>query len=306
MKRVNKILLLLTILLLCFSGCSKNSSVIKIDNVSISYDEYRYFYLNFKKTYPESNDNEIKEKSLEAIKSNVALEKMAKDYSIELSKDDKKQVENYVNNSIESYGGKDNFKTALEESAITEKLFRKFYSLQILESKLREYMYDEANDIIRSDNSTFENDLKKNFASAKQILIKNDEGDSKDANEALANELLIRIKNGEDFDMLANQYSEDSSMDKTIGYYFTKGQLLAEFENAVFSLSPDTLYPEVVISEAGYHIIFRTSMSQDYIDSNYEDLRTAFKARRFNEMRKEKSDSFNVKYSKEFNSLTFE
>lgn len=73
----------------------------------------------------------------------------------------------------------------------------------------------------------------------------------------LANEILDSLKNGADFDKMAEKYSQDLYSKKDGGdlYFITAGQLPSQFEDAVYSTEPGHIYPHVVKSPYGYHII---------------------------------------------------
>lgn len=93
---------------------------------------------------------------------------------------------------------------------------------------------------------------------AAHILIKvdsvDDEEESKKAQKD-AEDILKRIKGGEEFSELAKENSACPSSAKggDLGY-FTKGQMVPEFEEAVFSLKPGEI-SEIVKTKFGYHII---------------------------------------------------
>ncbi|OOB80469.1 MAG: hypothetical protein BEN19_04780 [Epulopiscium sp. Nuni2H_MBin003] len=86
---------------------------------------------------------------------------------------------------------------------------------------------------------------------------------------ALANELLDRIKNGEDIGELAAQYSEDpGSKDNNGEYTFERGKMVVEFENAAFDSAEGEIWPEPVETSYGYHIgqtIAHTPINEDEI-----------------------------------------
>ncbi|MHB8579425.1 MAG: peptidylprolyl isomerase [Ignavibacteriaceae bacterium] len=73
----------------------------------------------------------------------------------------------------------------------------------------------------------------------------------------LANEVLDSIKNGANFDEMAKKYSQDlySRNDGGDIYYVTAGELPYQFEDAVYATDPGQVYPQVVKSPYGYHII---------------------------------------------------
>lgn len=77
-----------------------------------------------------------------------------------------------------------------------------------------------------------------------------------------AEEVLNRAKSGEDFAALANEFTEDpgnkdAKGDGQGGIYkdVTKGRMVKPFEEAALSLQPGQVYPELVESDFGYHII---------------------------------------------------
>lgn len=75
--------------------------------------------------------------------------------------------------------------------------------------------------------------------------------------QALA--LISKIREGEDFGKVAKQYSTCPSKKKggDLGW-FTKGQMVPEFEQAAFKLSVGAMTSEPVKTKFGYHIIKRT------------------------------------------------
>ena len=87
-------------------------------------------------------------------------------------------------------------------------------------------------------------------------LAAHPEMDTDKAQRAKAEEVLKRLRAGEDFATLAKQYSTDpGSKDKggDLGWFGT-GQMIAEFEKAAFALKPGEI-SDVVQSPYGFHII---------------------------------------------------
>ncbi|MEK7680868.1 MAG: peptidylprolyl isomerase [Patescibacteria group bacterium] len=85
--------------------------------------------------------------------------------------------------------------------------------------------------------------------------IKNDDGLKSQVKDR-AEKILQEIKSGADFAEMAKKYSEDSTaagggdLD-----WFGKGNMVPEFEKAAYSLRKGELYPTLVETQFGFHII---------------------------------------------------
>jgi len=79
--------------------------------------------------------------------------------------------------------------------------------------------------------------------------------DKKAAKRKQIEDLLKRVRAGEDFAKLAGEYSEDpGSKDKGGEYTFPRGAMVPEFEAAAFSLNTNQI-SDIVTTQFGYHII---------------------------------------------------
>jgi peptidyl-prolyl cis-trans isomerase C len=94
---------------------------------------------------------------------------------------------------------------------------------------------------------------------SRHILIKTDpsasDNDKKKAKEK-ADEILKKIKAGEDFAKLASDVSDDTGSKPKGGElgFFPKGRMVPSFEDAAFSLKPGEV-SGIVETQFGYHII---------------------------------------------------
>ena len=106
--------------------------------------------------------------------------------------------------------------------------------------------------------------------SAKHILISvNTSENATDAekqdaeNAALekANEVITKLKNGEEFDALAKEYSDDDSNKDKGGLLpdFVHGDMVSEFEEAALALKDGEYTTTPVKTQYGYHIIYKVS-----------------------------------------------
>ena len=108
--------------------------------------------------------------------------------------------------------------------------------------------------------------------------------------EETARKALDRIKGGESFDKVAKELSLDTSKDKggDIGY-FTKGQLIPEFEAAVARLKPGDM-SGVVKTPLGYHIILLTERKAAGQES-LEDVKDQIRRQLVEQHQQQKTES---------------
>ena len=101
---------------------------------------------------------------------------------------------------------------------------------------------------------------------------------AKDSSDVLerAKLLVSRIRNGENFEELANEYSDDPGNIDSSGNrrggdlgFFGRGRMIPEFEEAAFSLKPGEV-SDPVLTQFGYHIIRVDSLR--YKEDNKEEI----------------------------------
>lgn len=95
-------------------------------------------------------------------------------------------------------------------------------------------------------------------ARASHILFKAADAtpEAKAAAQKQANEVLAKIKGGANFEMQAYTYGTDGTKSKggDLGW-FSQGQMVKKFNDAVFNASSAGLLPQLIETEFGFHII---------------------------------------------------
>lgn len=120
---------------------------------------------------------------------------------------------------------------------------------------------------------------------ARHILFKTAENSSAETQAAQlkkAEEILARARAGEDFATLAKTYSEDAAKGNggDLGT-FARGRMIKEFDDAVFSMQPNTI-SDIVKTKFGYHII-KLEKILPAVTQPLEEVRAAIAAKLQNE-----------------------
>ncbi len=99
-------------------------------------------------------------------------------------------------------------------------------------------------------------DRRKEELRVSHIMIRPDSSGEEAAKE-LAQTILDSIKNGSSFEEMAKRYSADKFSAPSGGdiYFVTAGILPVDFEDAMYVTPEDSVYPEVVHTRYGYHLI---------------------------------------------------
>ncbi|MEG2083661.1 MAG: peptidylprolyl isomerase, partial [Oscillospiraceae bacterium] len=253
-------------------------------------DELEGYYPGFIEQNPKAFAN-LKQIAEDQIKGTVARQKWATDLGIELTDDEIAKLDEYIAESKSSYKTDAEYLTALNNSYLTEELYKTLMTEQQRAYKLLDYLntLPEYSKVTDEEAKTYVGE--KGIMRAKHILIVV----GKDATEEvraeklkLANDILAKLGAGEDFDTLMKKYSEDPGLQTyPQGYTFGPGDMVPEFEEGTKALALDGI-SEIVESTNGYHIIKRLepiyteiypSVVQDRIEAKVAEYTEALKVK---------------------------
>lgn len=249
-------------------------TVMNVGGTDISAALYRYFLLNLRQSYANVTfenadlDSIIDEQVLTYLKQYAAADVMASKLSVVVSDEAKEEMDAYLAEVIAQINADEStsYEVELEVANMTDAVFRDLQNNSLTQSQIYVDKYrgtassDEIVDYVHE-----------NYVRVKHILIKTENMDDEQKAEARsrADGVLERAKNGESFEELVKEYSEDG-MDVDVGYYFTTGEMVQEFEDKSYELEIDEI-SDIVESPYGYHIIKKYAMDDDYI-RNEEEL----------------------------------
>lgn len=202
----------------------------------------------------------VKERAMDAAVADIAIMKAGKECGVEWDKKASvNEIKVQMDGMINQYGKELMTLNAASQGLTNIKQYKRkvlqMHNLQAVQSEIQ----GDPSKFYPEDLSVLNDYTDDEEASAKHILIKFEEGEDADnsAKKALAEEVLAKVNNGEDFDALVQQYNEDQGQDEE-GYTFGRGEMVKPFEDAVFGMGIDQV-SGIVESEYGYHIIKRVA-----------------------------------------------
>lgn len=213
---------------------SKGEVVAKVGNNSISKDD---LYTMMVDQYGEAAlDTLIADKIVE-------LESDKKDLKVKDS-----EIEAELETLKSSYENDEAFNQALTSSGA---------SMESVKENIRSYLLTEK---LLNDRVTITDDqIKEYFEANKETFAQQEQVQASHIlveDEAAAKEVKKKLDDGGDFAQLAKEYSTDTSNAESGGElgFFSKGDMVAEFEEKAFSMKTDEI-SDPVKTEFGYHII---------------------------------------------------
>ena len=227
------------------------------------------------------NERMTEAEVLESLIENKLIVQKARDLNIRA---DERRISTMVDSQIAqiraSFPTEEAFQSELRNAGLVLSELRQYYEDLLREQFLRDRLIQTE---IRNKINITDADINRFYLEEKENLPQRDTsyelamilrmpGPSDETkNQALerVNTIKENIKNGDDFDMLARQYSDCPSgqYGGDLGY-FSRGMMVEEFERAAFSLSMNEV-SDIVQTSFGYHIIQLTDRRGNEIKASH-------------------------------------
>ena len=246
---------------------------------TVSFEEFRYYYLNYRDMYLEQNadyfsgegtEESLKNEVLQCLLDSWAVRFLAEEYGVSLSQEESAQVASDIDSTIDFYGGEAGFVSKLHDSYMSLPLYQTMMEYSSLYLKVFDKTFEEGSEYAWT-NEKFYAYYQENYVAVQEIFIAYKEGEEKTScpqTELAIRAVYDKAVAGEDFWSLIEQYGEDENMEANQnGYYFTKGQA----EDALFEASKNLKINELsapVSGEAGLYILKRLPMTTEQMDAN--------------------------------------
>ncbi|MDI6705074.1 MAG: SurA N-terminal domain-containing protein [Bacillota bacterium] len=239
----------------------KNSAVAKVNGQIITKEEFNQKFELYKSSYEQQYGKDIWNKDIEGKKfidvvKEQVVEKLILDRLI-LEAADKQgiavtqeEVSDEIASIKEYFEDEQKYLDFLTSQGMTEEQFADQVKKDLIITKYRDKLVEDVT-VSEKEVEDYYNEnikeFKKDRVKASHILL-----DTKED----AEKILERLKNGEDFSDLAEQYSVDPSAKSNKGDlgYFGYGDMVKPFEEAAFALEKGEI-SGIVETQFGYHII---------------------------------------------------
>ena len=239
--------------------------IAEVNKSGITSDQLQNAFLNAISRYDDAALSSLDQPTIVSFKKNILnqlidyelLYQQAQKEKVKISSD---EINLEIDKIKDNFSSTEEFDAALKANSLT--------LAQIKENIKRQLMINKVLGETKSQVSITDDELLKYYTEnqesffepeqvhARHILVKTKEE---------ADTLLLQLKEGIiDFSELAKEKSTDSSASNggDLGF-FTRGQMVKEFEDAAFSLKPGEI-SEVVQTQFGYHIIKCEEKKEEY------------------------------------------
>ena len=216
---------------------------------------------------------QIKKDILNQIIEDKLVLSRAKELGIKVAESEINERLDYIKNGFSS---EDDFYKTLETQGVTIANLKDRYRDQIMMKKLVDYEVKSKISVLPSETNDYYEKHKDQFREndkyrVKNILIKAKDEVSFELARVEIENIYNKLKEGENFDDLARQYSQGPNAEKggDMGY-IEQGQMLEVLDKAIFKLKPGE-FSEPVKSEIGYHV-FKTEDIKYGKQASLEDV----------------------------------
>lgn len=278
------------------------------------------------------------------LKWEYATLKLAEDNGITLDDDDNKQIEEYISNAKSQCATDEEFQQTLKDSYMTEDMFKNMLELSQLYQKVTDTLFTNGGkyatskeDFLKIVQDTDEyarvvhvlipyqcqaeitdEDTKSSYdsmslddkLSAKKTafyaLSDDEQTKLKESAKQLAEQVLEKAENGDDFSELIKEYGWDPGMESSPdGYYInTNTNFVDEYMDAAYKLKENEISGLVESDSYGWFIIKRLPVDMDYVNEHIDDLISDYDSPKVNQVYNETIKDMTVEYGEYYDKIT--
>lgn len=243
----------------------ESGKVAVINGTVISQEQFDREWFQLQKALDRSG-NSLSDKDMADLKTSILeqiirFELLYQECQKEGVEIDESEINKQLDDQRNKFSSNEEFLQALEdlgtdETSLKSKIERNLAIQRLINQKFKPTISDkEAKKYYNANPDEFKQEER---IRASHILINvdsNADQSTKEAAKKQMEDLLRRVKNGEDFTDLAKQYSDCPSGSQGGDLdFFSKGQMVKPFEETAFAMKQGEI-SDIVETEYGYHII---------------------------------------------------
>jgi foldase protein PrsA len=270
-----------------------NKTVATADGTEVKQKEVDA-YMNYIKNQSQDGELAGNEEELKTLEADIIdllivtklLEKYAEEKNITVSS---QEVDEQVESLINTYESEKDFESALKIIGIDRRFFEEYLRSQMISSKIYEKITANI-EVTDQEARKYYNDNKEEFLVPVQIKAshilavfpwaKDGSEETEEGREEARDKIEMiqdKLEDGEDFEDLAQQYSDDQFTAENGGDmgYIKKGEKVEEFDRALFLLE-DGETSGIVETALGFHIIKAFDHKEEYYQ-DYEEIEESLK-----------------------------
>ena len=298
-------------------------------------------------TVPEDVFEDILTNTVNQIKQEYVTLKIADEEKIVLDEDDQKTIDDNISTIKSQYETEEAFIEGMKQYYLTEAVLTKMEEMSALYKKVYATALTnggkyatKADDfkkvVVDTDQyaraihilipycsqaelddetaSTFDSmELAQKMSIKEQAYSQLSDEEKQKCNEAakkLAEEILQKALDGEDFKGLIKEYGWDPGMESDEykdGYYIRpESSFVQEFKDAAFALKENEITTELVENASyGYFIIKRLPIDMDYVDEHINELIEEYDKDKIQDLYKKLMEEMDVTYSDTYEKMTY-
>ena len=315
LTRLTALILTVILLFTALCGCAKQREQKVIGTCGgyeVLYEELRYLTLLYKDMLEDTYGEGIWDTPESAEKYRAELEaavwsNILNNYAVlaafeaygGVPKEDMKNkaivnaVDEEIDEAIEAYGTKKDFKAAMKEMYLTENLLRFNLTVAQLENELFYVLTQDLN-LIEDDASAFMDWLEDgNCVYVQHIFIENDPGEDREANRAIAEGVRQQLLNGTDIsELVGTAVNED--LQNVTPYYVVRDVYVQQKEDAAFALTEVGDVSEIVETEDGFSVMVRMQDDTATLLSKIPSLLKSYQSARMEAIIEEHKENLSV------------
>ncbi|MBE6588639.1 MAG: hypothetical protein E7643_00545 [Ruminococcaceae bacterium] len=184
------------------------------------------------------------------------------------------QVSLQYKNAVASFSSEEAFLADMDGNFMTERLYKLYLARDFMKYKLRDaVLQDKDSEVIKDQESFYKWLNNGNCVYVQHILLRNDEGEDKEANRRIAEEVSATLKKGEQtIDAFVGSAFFNEDLTNVSPYYLIQGLYDPALTDAGLRLYSDGDASDVIETEEGFYVLQRIEAPKGDLEGRLADL----------------------------------